>query len=128
MRAPRRLACSSSSSTITPAPSPMTNPSRSTSNGREERCGSSLRVLMAFMAQKPPMPREATVTSLGIGGFCAMKAMSTRNDDPQRSSRPFDVDRDGFVMGEGAGVIVLEELEHAKRRGARIYCELLGYG
>src|ERR1051325_11701639 len=71
---------------------------------------------------------EATVTSLGIGGFCAMKAMSTRNEDPQRSSRPFDVDRDGFVMGEGAGVIVLEELEHAKRRGARIYCELLGYG
>src|SRR6185369_9120382 len=71
---------------------------------------------------------EATVTALGIGGFCAMKAMSTRNDDPQRSSRPFDVDRDGFVMGEGAGVIVLEELEHAKGRGARIYCELLGYG
>jgi len=71
---------------------------------------------------------EATVTSLGIGGFCAMKAMSTRNDDPQHSSRPFDADRDGFVMGEGAGVIVLEELEHAKRRGARIYCELLGYG
>src|SRR3954468_18487755 len=71
---------------------------------------------------------EATVTSLGIGGFCAMKAMSTRNDDPQHSSRPFDADRDGFVMGEGAGVIVLEELEHAKARGARIYCELLGYG
>src|SRR3954471_21866224 len=71
---------------------------------------------------------EATVTSLGIGGFCAMKAMSTRNDDPQHSSRPFDADRDGFVMGEGAGVIVLEELEHAKRRGARIYCELVGYG
>ena len=71
---------------------------------------------------------EATITSLGIGGFCAMKAMSTRNDEPQRASRPFDVDRDGFVMGEGAGVLVLEELEHAKARGARIYCELLGYG
>ncbi len=71
---------------------------------------------------------EATITELGIGGFCAMKAMSTRNDDPKRSSRPFDVDRDGFVMGEGAGVIVLEELEHAKARGAKIYCELLGYG
>ncbi len=71
---------------------------------------------------------EATVTALGIGGFCAMKAMSTRNDDPQHASRPFDIDRDGFVMGEGAGVIVLEELEHAKARGARIYCEIIGYG
>jgi 3-oxoacyl-[acyl-carrier-protein] synthase II len=71
---------------------------------------------------------EATVTSLGIGGFCAMKAMSTRNDEPQKSSRPFDVDRDGFVMGEGAGVLVLEELEHAKARGAKIYCEVIGYG
>ena len=71
---------------------------------------------------------EATITSLGIGGFCAMKAMSTRNDEPQKASRPFDVDRDGFVMGEGAGVLVLEELEHAKARGAKIYCELLGYG
>jgi len=71
---------------------------------------------------------EATVTPLGIGGFCAMKAMSTRNHDPQHASRPFDLDRDGFVMGEGAGVIVLEDLEHARARGARIYCELLGYG
>jgi 3-oxoacyl-[acyl-carrier-protein] synthase II len=71
---------------------------------------------------------EATITQIGIGGFCAMKAMSTRNDDPKTSSRPFDVDRDGFVMGEGAGVLVLEELEHAKARGARIYCELVGYG
>jgi 3-oxoacyl-[acyl-carrier-protein] synthase II len=71
---------------------------------------------------------EATVTSLGIGGFCAMKAMSTRNDEPEKASRPFDVDRDGFVMGEGAGVIVLEELEHAKARGAKIYCEIVGYG
>lgn len=71
---------------------------------------------------------EATIVPLGIGGFCAMKAMSTRNDDPQKSSRPFDVGRDGFVMGEGAGVVVLEELEHAKARGAKIYCELLGYG
>jgi len=71
---------------------------------------------------------EATIVPIGIGGFCAMKAMSTRNDEPQRASRPFDVDRDGFVMGEGAGVLVLEELEHAKARGARIYCELIGYG
>ena len=71
---------------------------------------------------------EATVIPIGIGGFCAMKAMSTRNDDPKHASRPFDKDRDGFVMGEGAGVLVLEELEHAKARGARIYCELTGYG
>ena len=71
---------------------------------------------------------EAAVIPVGIGGFCAMRAMSTRNDDPQHASRPFDKDRDGFVMGEGAGVIVLEELEHAKKRGARIYCELAGYG
>jgi 3-oxoacyl-[acyl-carrier-protein] synthase II len=71
---------------------------------------------------------EATVSPLGIGGFCAMKAMSTRNDEPHRASRPFDLDRDGFVMGEGAGVIVMEELEHAQARGARIYCEILGYG
>jgi len=71
---------------------------------------------------------EAAIVPIGIGGFCAMKAMSTRNDDPKHSSRPFDKDRDGFVMGEGAGVIVLEELEHAKKRGAKIYCELAGYG
>jgi 3-oxoacyl-[acyl-carrier-protein] synthase II len=71
---------------------------------------------------------EAAVIPMGIAGFCAMKAMSTRNDDPQHSSRPFDKDRDGFVMGEGAGVLVLEELEHAKKRGAKIYCEIAGYG
>lgn len=71
---------------------------------------------------------EATIVPLGIGGFCAMRAMSTRNAEPKRSSRPFDVDRDGFVMGEGAGVVVLEELEHAKARGAKIYCEIVGYG
>jgi 3-oxoacyl-[acyl-carrier-protein] synthase II len=71
---------------------------------------------------------EAAVVPIGIGGFCAMKAMSTRNDDPKHSSRPFDKDRDGFVMGEGAGVVVLEELEHAKKRGAKIYCEIAGYG
>jgi 3-oxoacyl-[acyl-carrier-protein] synthase II len=71
---------------------------------------------------------EATIVPLGIGGFCAMKAMSTRNDQPKKASRPFDAQRDGFIMGEGAGVIVLEELEHAKARGARIYAELAGYG
>jgi 3-oxoacyl-[acyl-carrier-protein] synthase II len=71
---------------------------------------------------------EAAVIPIGIGGFCAMRAMSTRNDDPKTASRPFDKDRDGFVMGEGAGIIVLEELEHAKKRGAQIYCEIAGYG
>ncbi|MCO5051688.1 MAG: beta-ketoacyl-ACP synthase II [Verrucomicrobiae bacterium] len=71
---------------------------------------------------------EAAIVPIGIGGFCAMKAMSRRNDDPHRASRPFDKDRDGFVMGEGAGVLCLEELDHAKRRGARIYCEIVGYG
>jgi 3-oxoacyl-[acyl-carrier-protein] synthase II len=71
---------------------------------------------------------EATISPMAVGGFCSMKAMSTRNDDPQRASRPFDKQRDGFVLGEGAGLLVIEEYEHAKKRGARIYCELLGYG
>lgn len=71
---------------------------------------------------------EAAITASGFAGFCSMKAMSTRNDEPQRASRPFDKGRDGFVMGEGAGVLVLESLEHARARGARIYCELAGYG
>ena len=71
---------------------------------------------------------EAAVTPVGIGGFSAMKAMSTRNDEPKRASRPFDADRAGFVMGEGAAVLVLEELEHAKARGAEIFGELVGYG
>jgi 3-oxoacyl-[acyl-carrier-protein] synthase II len=71
---------------------------------------------------------EATVVPLGIGGFAAMKALSTRNEDPTRASRPFDKDRDGFVMGEGAGVVVLEELQHALKRGAQIYGEIAGYG
>ena len=71
---------------------------------------------------------EAAICELGIGGFNAARAISTRNDDPAGASRPWDVDRDGFVLGEGAGVLVIEELEHAKARGARIYCELVGYG
>jgi 3-oxoacyl-[acyl-carrier-protein] synthase II len=71
---------------------------------------------------------EATVVPMGIAGFCAMRAMSTRNHEPKRSSRPFDLERDGFVMGEGSGVLALEELEHAKARGAKIYCEIVGYG
>jgi 3-oxoacyl-[acyl-carrier-protein] synthase II len=71
---------------------------------------------------------EATIVQMGIGGFCAMRAMSTRNAEPQRASRPFDKERDGFVMGEGAGILVLEDLEHAKARGAKIYCEIVGYG
>ena len=71
---------------------------------------------------------EAAITPLGVGGFAAMRALSTRNDDPARASRPFDKDRDGFVIGEGSGILVLEELEGARRRGARIYCEIVGYG
>ncbi len=71
---------------------------------------------------------EASICELGVGGFCAMRALSTRNDAPTQASRPFDKDRDGFVIGEGAGVLVLEDYEHAKRRNARIYCELAGYG
>jgi 3-oxoacyl-[acyl-carrier-protein] synthase II len=71
---------------------------------------------------------EAAITPMGIGGFGALRALSTRNDEPQRASRPFDKDRDGFIVGEGSGVLILEEFEHAKARGARIYAELVGYG
>jgi 3-oxoacyl-[acyl-carrier-protein] synthase II len=71
---------------------------------------------------------EACIVPVGIAGFAAMRALSLRNDEPQRASRPFDKERNGFVMGEGAGVIILEEYEHAKKRGAKIYCELAGYG
>jgi len=71
---------------------------------------------------------EAAITPMGVGGFAALRALSTRNDEPQRASRPFDRDRDGFIIGEGAGIVVLEELEQARRRGAPIYAELVGYG
>ncbi|MEJ8553703.1 beta-ketoacyl-ACP synthase II [Tepidibacter sp. Z1-5] len=71
---------------------------------------------------------ESPITPLAVAGFCTMKAMSTRNDDPKGASRPFDKDRDGFIMGEGAGMLILEELEHAQKRNAKIYAELVGYG
>jgi 3-oxoacyl-[acyl-carrier-protein] synthase II len=71
---------------------------------------------------------EAAITPLGVGGFCSMRALSTRNDAPEKASRPFDRDRDGFVIGEGSGIVVLEELEHARGRGAKVYAELVGYG
>ena len=71
---------------------------------------------------------EAAITALGVGGFASMRALSTRNDEPERASRPFDQDRDGFIMGEGSGVVILEELSRARRRGASIYAELVGYG
>ncbi|MEF3303000.1 beta-ketoacyl-ACP synthase II [Paenibacillus sp. GYB003] len=71
---------------------------------------------------------EATIRPTGMAGFCALRAMSTRNEEPEKASRPFDIDRDGFVMGEGAGILILEELEHARKRGAHIYAEVIGYG
>jgi 3-oxoacyl-[acyl-carrier-protein] synthase II len=71
---------------------------------------------------------EAAITPMGVGGFAALKALSTRNDEPTKASRPFDRERDGFVVGEGAGILILEELEHARQRGAHIYAEIVGYG
>ncbi|ANE48958.1 3-oxoacyl-ACP synthase [Paenibacillus swuensis] len=71
---------------------------------------------------------EATIRPTGMAGFCSMRAMSTRNEEPEKASRPFDVDRDGFIMGEGAGVMIIESLEHAQKRGAKIYAEIVGYG
>jgi 3-oxoacyl-[acyl-carrier-protein] synthase II len=71
---------------------------------------------------------EASITPMGVGGFAALRALSTRNDEPEKASRPFDRDRDGFVVGEGAGILILEELEIARARGARIYAEIAGYG
>lgn len=71
---------------------------------------------------------EAVITPMAVAGFSIMRALSTRNDEPEKASRPFDIDRDGFVMGEGSGIIILEELEHALKRGAKIYAELVGYG
>ena len=71
---------------------------------------------------------EAAITPMGVGGFAAMRALSTRNDDPHHASRPWDKDRDGFVIGEGAGILILEELEFAKKRGATILAEVVGYG
>jgi 3-oxoacyl-[acyl-carrier-protein] synthase II len=71
---------------------------------------------------------EGAITPMSVGGFAAMHALSTRNEEPERASRPFDKDRDGFVIGEGAGILILEELEHAKARGAKIYAEVVGYG
>jgi 3-oxoacyl-[acyl-carrier-protein] synthase II len=71
---------------------------------------------------------EAVVTPLALAGFCSMRALSTRNDEPEKASRPFDLDRDGFVMGEGAGILVLEELDAARERGAHVYAEVVGYG
>jgi 3-oxoacyl-[acyl-carrier-protein] synthase II len=71
---------------------------------------------------------ESCITTLGIGGFCALKALSTRNHEPEKASRPFERDRDGFVMGEGCGAVILEKLGHAKKRGAHIYAEIVGYG
>ena len=71
---------------------------------------------------------EAAITPLGVGGFAAMRALSTRNNEPERASRPFDRDRDGFIIGEGSGVLILEDLDRARARGASIYCELVGYG
>src|SRR5207253_6590663 len=71
---------------------------------------------------------EAAITPMGIGGFGALRALSTRNDQPEKASRPFDKDRDGFIVGEGAGVLILEELGRARARGARVYAEIVGYG
>ncbi len=96
--------------------------------GTHAICEGSKTVMLGGADRMLVVGGEAAITGIGVGGFAAMKALSTRNDDPKTASRPFDKNRDGFVMGEGAGALVLEEYEMAKRRGAKIYAEIIGLG